>query len=115
MFLTSNQGKLAEAKQHLEPLGFDVQQFLIDGKVPAITEPQADSLEEAILDCYDVALDDQRLREGLRGLKQGSDSIAMVFDRLRKDYPMRREFSAYMVDYAIDDPAQYQSLGFKFG
>ena len=46
LFLTSNQGKLAEAKQHLEPLGFDVQQFLIDGKVPAIIEPQADSLGE---------------------------------------------------------------------
>ena len=76
---------------------------------------EADNLEEAILDCYDVALDDQRLRDGLRGLKQGSDSIAVVFDRLRKDYPMRREFRAYMVDYATDDPAQYQSLGFKFG
>ena len=76
---------------------------------------EADSLEEAILDCYDVALDDQRLREGLRGFKQGSDSIAVVFDRLRKDYPMRREFSAYTVGYATDDLLQYQSLGFRLG
>jgi erythronate-4-phosphate dehydrogenase len=76
---------------------------------------EVDSLEEAILDCYDVSLDDQRLREAMRGLDEGSQSIAAAFDRLRKDYPVRREFGSYTVDYATDNLAQYQSLGFNLG
>ena len=76
---------------------------------------EVNSLEEAILDCYDVSLDDQRLREAMRGLDEGSQSIAAAFDRLRKDYPVRLEFGAYTVDYATDNLAQYQSLGFNLG
>ena len=48
-FLTSNQGKLLEAQQHLAPLGWQVEQFLIDGKVPELIEPQCDNLEEVAM------------------------------------------------------------------
>jgi len=40
-FLTGNEGKVAEAKHHLEPLGHDVVQLSVEG----IVEPQADELE----------------------------------------------------------------------
>lgn len=44
LFLTGNAGKLAEASHFFEPLGYQVEQFLIAGKVPEIYEPQADGL-----------------------------------------------------------------------
>lgn len=40
-FLTGNEGKVAEAKHHLEPLGHDVVQLSAEG----IVEPQAEKLE----------------------------------------------------------------------
>ena len=46
LFLTGNQGKLKEARDYLTPFGWDVQQFLIRGEVPQVSEPQAASLEE---------------------------------------------------------------------
>ena len=48
-FLTSNLGKLREAKHHLASSGWSLEQFSIDGKVPELIEPQADSLEEVAL------------------------------------------------------------------
>ncbi|MDP7202643.1 MAG: non-canonical purine NTP pyrophosphatase [Candidatus Poseidoniaceae archaeon] len=48
-FLTSNQGKLREAEHHLATSGWMVEQFLLDGKVPELIEPQVDSLEEVAL------------------------------------------------------------------
>ena len=45
LFLTGNIGKLAEARHFFEPLGYQVEQFLIDGEVPIVIEPQSDSLE----------------------------------------------------------------------
>ncbi|MDP6099507.1 MAG: RdgB/HAM1 family non-canonical purine NTP pyrophosphatase [Candidatus Thalassarchaeaceae archaeon] len=44
LFLTGNAGKLVEATQFFAPLGYQVEQFLIDGEVPAVIEPQADDL-----------------------------------------------------------------------
>ncbi|HJL59501.1 MAG TPA: RdgB/HAM1 family non-canonical purine NTP pyrophosphatase [Candidatus Thalassarchaeaceae archaeon] len=44
LFLTGNAGKLAEATQFFAPLGYQVEQFLIDGEVPSVIEPQADDL-----------------------------------------------------------------------
>ena len=45
-FMTGNQGKLLEAKHAFSPLGFNVEQFKIEGKVPEIIEPQCETLEE---------------------------------------------------------------------
>ena len=78
-----------------------------------LLEPE--SLNEAILDCYDVAMDDERMRDVIRacesaGLEKAERALA--FDRLRKEYPVRREFSHYRVDLSVEGLAQYLSLGF---
>jgi XTP/dITP diphosphohydrolase len=44
LFLTGNLGKLAEAQHYFVPLGYRVEQFLLNGKPPEVFEPQADSL-----------------------------------------------------------------------
>ena len=44
LFQTGNLGKLAEARHYFEPLGFTVEQFLINGESPEIIEPQSDDL-----------------------------------------------------------------------
>lgn len=44
LFLTGNLGKLAEAELYFGPLGYRVEQFLLDGQTPEVFEPQADSL-----------------------------------------------------------------------
>ena len=44
-FLTSNNGKLAEAKDFFLPLGYEVEQFLIEGEIPEVIEPQSDNLQ----------------------------------------------------------------------
>ena len=41
-FLTGNLGKVKEAKQHLQKLGYDVEQLVVDVE---ITEPQADNIK----------------------------------------------------------------------
>lgn len=46
LFLTSNAGKLAEARHLLSPLGFEVEQFLLRGRVPTVIEPQARDLKQ---------------------------------------------------------------------
>jgi|TARA_B110000116_G_scaffold93108_1_gene81253 XTP/dITP diphosphohydrolase len=46
LFLTGNIGKLVEARHFFEPLGYQVEQFLIDGEVPIVIEPQSDSLKD---------------------------------------------------------------------
>ncbi len=48
-FLTSNQGKLREAEHHLASSEWSLEQLVIDGKVPELIEPQADTLEEVAL------------------------------------------------------------------
>lgn len=45
-------------------------------------------IETAILNCYDIRVDDRRMRTLLN-----SENIATLFDSLRKNYPIRREFS----------------------
>ena len=45
-FMTGNKRKLLEAKHARSPLGFNVEQFVINGLIPEIIEPQCDTLEE---------------------------------------------------------------------
>lgn len=44
--MTGNDGKLAEVRHRLGPLGWDVQQLMIAGRTPELVEPQADMLED---------------------------------------------------------------------
>ncbi|WP_235015459.1 4-phosphoerythronate dehydrogenase [Oceanicoccus sp. KOV_DT_Chl] len=56
-----------------------------------------EGLIEAVLACYDVGLDDQRLRGSIL---HGADSDrGSIFDQLRKHYPVRREISQYQINH----------------
>ena len=45
LFLTSNKNKVIEANRTLSELGYEVEQFLIDGLAPKIIEPQSSKIE----------------------------------------------------------------------
>ncbi len=53
------------------------------------------AMREAVLSCYDLALDDQRFRGRL--LHCEAEQRAAEFDYLRKNYPVRRELSRYRI------------------
>ena len=46
LFLTGNQNKVVEANQILSNLGYEVEQFLVDGLTPEVIEPQSSSIVE---------------------------------------------------------------------
>jgi hypothetical protein len=51
--------------------------------------------QDAVLACYDPRGDDARLRAAV--LAGDASARAAAFDRLRRDYPLRREFSAWRI------------------
>lgn len=68
-------------------------------------------LNQAIRATYDIAADDRRMRDAL--LNSPTDQVGAAFDRLRKTYPERREFSHFKV--AADGPelaADLHAAGF---
>lgn len=72
----------------------------------------APALHEAMLAVYDPREDHRRFAEAL----ESDEPAALVFDRLRKNYPMRREFSRYRVELEQDQQhllAPLQALGFQ--
>ena len=77
---------------------------------------QGENLSQIILASYDVAEDDRRMREAINNSlgSNCSDSVAEVFDRLRKDYPQRREFSYFSIAEAAEESLTLQArlLGF---
>ena len=66
-----------------------------------------DVARAAVLDCYDVRADDARLR---RVLTLPPEDRAACFDRLRKEYPVRREFAQMDVRARRMDPQLEQML-----
>ena len=70
------------------------------------------SVNQAILHSYDVAEDHQHMVEAMAASGSEQRDIAQTFDRLRRDYPIRREFSYYGIDSATENLTQYRSLGF---
>ncbi len=75
---------------------------------------QGESLSQVILATYNVADDDRRLREAMANLCAAGHSglVAEAFDRLRKDYPQRREFSHYCAEVPESLRVKAQLLGF---
>jgi erythronate-4-phosphate dehydrogenase len=72
----------------------------------------AAQLHSAVSACYDIGADDARLRTMLALPAAAQPAF---FDRLRKEYPVRREFSetAVLLDPALDGLAQVlRGLGF---
>ncbi len=60
-----------------------------------VIAPQASNWQQAVLGCYDPRADDARLR----ALAVAAPAeFAAGFDRLRRDYPPRRELSAWRID-----------------
>lgn len=79
----------------------------------AAGRPDEDVLREAVLAVYDILGDDARLRASC-----GTDATARAkaFDRQRKEYPMRREFTAttVRVRHASDGlMRKFRGLGFR--
>lgn len=71
----------------------------------------ARSWQEAVLSAYDVSGDDARLRASL---VVHPDSRGAAFDRLRKEYPDRREFSAWSCEDLPEPIArQLRAIGFS--
>jgi len=70
--------------------------------------------QRAALACYDLLADDRQLRQAIA---VGSSNPAAAFDRLRRDYPLRREFSAWRIvpDAAMNaaELAQLRAAGFS--
>lgn len=50
---------------------------------------------EAVTAAYSISDDDKTLRQALEGCTQ--ERVAVVFDQLRKTYPVRREFSCHTI------------------
>ena len=68
------------------------------------------TLMHAILQAYDVSDDDQCMRTSM----QQSESVAEVFSRLRKTYPVRCEFDQVQISLSHSTPAltsKLQALG----
>ena len=66
------------------------------------------SLNQLLLECYNINADDQRMREKL---KQGD--IGQGFDHLRKTYPQRREYSHFNVSTDTPLSRQLKILGYS--
>jgi erythronate-4-phosphate dehydrogenase len=71
-------------------------------------EAVANPINAAILASYDVSEDDQRFRESMHR----SANTAHNFDRLRREYPVRHQFSHFLCPDARDCQRDLKSLGF---
>ena len=72
-----------------------------------------EAVQVALRACYDPRRDDARLRLTMRG---NPEERAQAFDRLRRDYPVRRECSSLKVQLkgsskSIQD--SFRAIGFK--
>jgi erythronate-4-phosphate dehydrogenase len=102
----------------LEPR-FNIDSFLPEPIVPEIKIKSGSGGEENILrevvrKVYDIKADDRRL-QGI--LNMGADKRGAEFDRLRKDYPVRREFQNTKVILATENTEnikeKLKGIGFK--
>lgn len=69
-------------------------------------------LQHCVSTAYDLAADDKRLRDSFL-----ESDVAKAFDRLRRDYPIRHEFTSYAVSRLPDSKRELEfrlrDLGFK--
>lgn len=110
-------GKLRGARQVFDALAAFVGQGAEQAAAQALMPPPAGVLrvedcrswQQAALACYDPRADDARLRAV--ALEPEQAGRASGFDRLRRDYPQRREFSAWHIDPAVaSEPARHREL-----
>jgi erythronate-4-phosphate dehydrogenase len=82
-------------------------------RLPPNFENNEKRLEALIKHAYDITADDRRLR---KYLSEQAENRGRYFDRLRRDYPVRREFYNYQVNAGSDDRnllRQIKTLGFQ--
>lgn len=76
--------------------------------------PDIAFLQHCVATAYDLAADDKRLRDSFL-----EADASKAFDRLRRDYPIRHEFSAYTIVRLPDSKRELGSrlrdLGFQVG
>lgn len=87
----------------------EVPEVHVDGNVTSIRK----ALSEAVYAIYDIAEDDQALR---KLLNLPATDRPVHFDRLRKEYPRRREFHNIVARVHPDNPllrARLAGLGFR--
>jgi len=90
-FMTGNQGKLLEAKHAFSKLGYNVEQFTINGKVPEIIEPQCTALDEVA---------NAKISQGIELLKSiGKENDALLV-----------EDSGLFIEELVDFPGVYSSF-----
>ena len=77
----------------------DLVPILADNRLSVVAADPWDAVRQLIPQVYDIAADDQRLRELSLNAAAGSANFAAGFDLLRKHYPVRREFHNYRVDH----------------
>lgn len=85
---------------------YDIKDFLPEPAVPELTVNPRDGDEQEVLwqtvrKIHDVSEDDQKLRQIL---KESAEKKGKIFDSLRKNYPVRREFQNTKV--ILDPPCQ---------
>ncbi|MCI0698840.1 4-phosphoerythronate dehydrogenase PdxB [candidate division KSB1 bacterium] len=98
-------------------------QWQLETALPPVSQPlislslagrkREEILQSAIQPAYDIAADDRRLRACLN---LPPEERGRYFDRLRRDYPVRREFHNYLVELSGNEPAfikQLKALGFR--
>lgn len=83
--------------------------FLPNADIQRISVSGSISLRDVTRTIYDPFADDRAMRRTLHGNDQ-----PMAFDRLRKTYPVRREFASVVLETCDPQKAHYwQSLGFS--
>ncbi len=73
------------------------------------------TLHDAVRHAYDIAADDKRLREGVLRRDWSQEERGKHFDKLRHEYPIRREFPNYRVQLEHDEHTigkRLRALGF---
>jgi len=117
-------GKLAGTRMVAEALasflgaaGPDPAVFVAPVTSPVIEvgETGRAAVREAVRRVYDVRADDARLRAALGAAGGDRAARAAAFDRLRREYPVRREFAGYGVRCAVGDEERQTlaALGFR--
>ena len=92
----------------------------IDEKVNKLRDKYLFSVDEALNDICDVnglLLSTYNILDDHDRLGCGLDKLPLSFDSLRKNYPIRREFSAYQIDSKKHLSENYiflNTLGFTF-
>jgi len=91
---------------------FDVEHFLPEPAVPGLklgaqVASEQDVLLGAVEKIYDIKDDDSRLREILN---RPVEKRGELFDRLRKEYGVRREFQNTKIEFAIEGTESTEKL-----